>query len=83
LDLNAIICSVEKTGRCVVAHEAPKTMGFGAEIAALIMERCFYHLEAPVKRCCGLDTPFPHTLEADYLPDAEKVKKAIIETLKS
>jgi len=83
LDINAIVCSVEKTGRCVVAHEAPKTQGFGAEIAALIMEKCFWHLEAPVKRCCGLDTPFPHTLEKEYLPDAPRVKKALIDTLKA
>lgn len=82
LDMNAIICSVEKTGHCVIAHEAPKTQGFGAEIAALIMEKCFWHLEAPVARCCGLDTPFPHTLEKEYLPDAFRVKKTIIETLK-
>lgn len=81
LDLDAIVNSVQKTGRCVVAHEAPKTQGFGAEISALIMERCFLHLEAPVKRCCGLDTPFPHTLEKEYLPDAYKIKKAITDTM--
>lgn len=82
LDLDAIIASVQKTGRCVVAHEAPKTQGFGAEIAALVMEHCFLHLEAPVRRCCGLDTPFPHTLEHEYLPDAYKVKQAIVETVR-
>lgn len=81
LDRNAIITSVQKTGRCVIAHEAPRTMGFGAELAALIIEHCFLNLEAPVKRCCGLDTPFPNTLENYYLPDAPKVKKAILETL--
>lgn len=81
LDINAIIASVQKTGRCVVAHEAPKTQGFGAEITAQIMEQCFLYLEAPVGRCCGLDTPFPHTLESEYLPDAYKVKKAIIDTM--
>lgn len=82
LDENAIVASVQKTGRCVVAHEAPKTQGFGAEIAAMIMEKCFLHLKAPVGRCCGLDTPFPHTLEKEYLPDAYKVKKAILATVK-
>jgi len=66
LDIDAIIASVSKTGRCVIAHEAPITMGFGAELSALIMERALLKLEAPVKRCCGLDTPFPHTLE-DFL----------------
>jgi pyruvate dehydrogenase E1 component beta subunit len=81
LDINAIVGSVQKTGRCVIAHEAPKTQGFGAEIAALIMEKCFLHLEAPVKRCCGLDTPFPHTLEKEYLPDAYKVVKAVLDVM--
>ena len=59
LDENTIVQSVKKTGRCVVSHEAPLTQGFGAEISALIMEKCFLYFEAPVKRCCGLDTPFP------------------------
>jgi pyruvate dehydrogenase E1 component beta subunit len=81
LDINTISNSVQKTGRCVIAHEAPKTQGFGSELAALIMERCFLHLQAPVKRCCGLDTPFPNILEVEYLPDAFKVKQAILETL--
>lgn len=81
LDLNTIIRSVQKTGRCVISHEAPKTQGFGAEIAALIMENCFYSLEVPIKRCCGLDTPFPNILEKNYLPDASKVKLAILKTL--
>lgn len=81
LDLDAITTSVQKTGRCVVAHEAPKTQGFGAEISALIMEKCFLSLKAPVSRCCGLDTPFPHTLEHEYLPDAYKVKQALIDTM--
>lgn len=81
LDEKAIITSVQKTGRCVVSHEAPYTMGFGAEIAATVSEKCFLNLEAPVQRCCGLDTPFPHTLEHEYLPDAYKVKRALLETL--
>lgn len=77
LDINTIVTSVQKTGRCLIAHEAPKTQGFGAELAALIMEKCFLNLEAPVMRCCGLDTPFPNTLEYAYLPDAFRVKKAL------
>lgn len=77
LDINAIVASVQKTKRCVVSHEAPVTQGFGAEISAQIMERCFLYLEAPVKRCCGLDTPFPNTLEKEYLPDAYKVIQAV------
>jgi 2-oxoisovalerate dehydrogenase E1 component beta subunit len=81
LDINTIVTSVKKTGRCVVAHEAPKTQGFGAEIAAQVSEKCFLHLEAPVKRCCGLDIPFPNILEKEYLPDAYKVVKDVLETL--
>lgn len=83
LDLNTIIQSVEKTGRCVIAHEAPKTQGFGAELTALIQENCFFSLEAPIRRCCGLDTPFPHTLESAYLPDKDRVKTNLLETLKA
>lgn len=82
LDINALTSSVNKTGRCVISHEAPKTQGFAAEIASQIMERCFLLLEAPVKRCCGLDTPFPNTLEKEYLPDAYRVKDAILSTMK-
>lgn len=81
LDMATIIASVEKTGRCVVAHEAPKTQGFGAELAALIMEKCFLHLKAPVNRCAGWDTPFPNTLEHYYLPDSARVQKALLDTL--
>lgn len=81
LDINTIMASVQKTGRCVVSHEAPKTQGFGAEICSQIMEKCFLNLEAPIRRCCGLDTPFPHTLEEEYLPNAPRVKNAILETL--
>ncbi|MBS4170600.1 alpha-ketoacid dehydrogenase subunit beta [Neochlamydia sp. AcF95] len=81
LDIHTLVASVNKTGRCVVCHEAPLTQGFGAEISALIHEHCLLKLQAPVKRCCGLDTPFPHTLEKEYLPDTPRVKKAILETL--
>ncbi|BBI16363.1 alpha-ketoacid dehydrogenase subunit beta [Neochlamydia sp. S13] len=81
LDIHTLVASVNKTGRCVVCHEAPLTQGFGAELSALIHERCLLKLQAPVKRCCGLDTPFPHTLEKEYLPDTPRVKKAILETL--
>jgi len=81
LDVNAIVCSVQKTGRCVVAHEAPKNQGFGAELAAMIMEKCFFNLEAPVLRCCGLDVPFPNTLEKEYLPDAFRVKQTVLQAI--
>lgn len=81
LDIHCITTSVEKTGRCVVAHEAPITQGFGAEIAAKVSEKCFLYLEAPVKRCCGWDTPFPNILEKEYLPDAYRVVQAVISTM--
>jgi 2-oxoisovalerate dehydrogenase E1 component beta subunit len=59
LDLAAIVASVRKTGRCVIVHEATRTSGFGAELAALVQEHCFYHLEAPIERVTGWDTPYP------------------------
>lgn len=81
LDFDLIALSVKKTGRVVIAHEAPRTLGFGAEIAAQIYENCFYHLEAPIQRVTGLDTPFPNCHEKEYLPDKEKVKHAIKEII--
>lgn len=82
IDTDTIAASVCKTGRCVVVHEAPKTAGLGSEIAASIMENCFLHLEAPVQRVCGFDTIMPYyKLELEYLPDAERIGKAITETL--
>ncbi len=81
LDVEAVVRSVTKTGRAVVVHEAPRTCGFGAELAALIQERCFLHLEAPVARVTGFDTPFPYTLENEYLPRAPRILKALRETV--
>jgi pyruvate dehydrogenase E1 component beta subunit len=78
IDEDTIVQSVEKTGRCVIVHEAPKTCGMGAEIATIIQERCFLHLEAPVQRVCGFDTVMPYyKLELDYLPDAKRIAEAI------
>ena len=80
-DMDAVEASVKKTGRCVVVHEAPKTCGFGAEIAARIMERCFLYLESPVQRVAGFDTIMPYyKLELDYMPDADRIARAIEET---
>ena len=82
IDMETISASVHKTGRCIVVHEAPKTCGLGAEIAAGVMEKCFLHLEAPVQRVCGFDTIMPYyKLELEYLPDQERIGKAIAETL--
>ncbi|GAB6018393.1 hypothetical protein CHUAL_000109 [Chamberlinius hualienensis] len=80
-DKETVINSVNKTGRLVVAHEAPLTSGFASEIAATVQNECFLHLEAPVQRVTGWDTPFPHVFEAFYLPDKwrclEAIKKAV------
>ncbi|HEY4244381.1 MAG TPA: alpha-ketoacid dehydrogenase subunit beta [Kofleriaceae bacterium] len=80
-DIETILASVKKTGRCVIVHEAPKTCGFGAELVASIQERAIEHLEAPILRVTGLDTPFPYTLEQEYLPTAERVLGAVRQTL--
>ena len=77
LDLPAIAASVEKTGRCVVVHEAPRTGGFGAEIVALVQQHCFWSLEAPVVRVTGWDTPFPHAQEWQYMPSRERINRAM------
>ncbi|AKV02077.1 Branched-chain alpha-keto acid dehydrogenase, E1 component, beta subunit [Labilithrix luteola] len=80
VDIDTIAASVKKTGRVIVVHEAPKTCGFGAELVALVNERCFVHLEAPPVRVTGFDTPFPYTLEMDYLPLAHRILPVIVET---
>jgi 2-oxoisovalerate dehydrogenase E1 component beta subunit len=77
LDIETIEASVKKTGRCLVVHEATRTGGFGAELSALVQERCFYHLEAPVERVTGFDTPYPHSLEWAYFPGPIRIGMAI------
>ncbi len=82
LDADTITRSVEKTGRCVVVHEAPKTIGFGAEVATIIQEYCFLHLRAPVQRVTGFDVMMPYyKLEGQYLPDARRIAEAIAQCL--
>jgi 2-oxoisovalerate dehydrogenase E1 component beta subunit len=76
LDIETIEASVKKTGRCMVLHEATRTGGFGAELSALVQERCFYHLEAPVERVTGFDTPYPHSLEWAYFPGPVRIGEA-------
>jgi 2-oxoisovalerate dehydrogenase E1 component beta subunit len=77
LDIATIEASVQKTGRCIILHEATRTSGFGAELAALVQERCFHHLEAPVVRVTGWDTPYPHSLEWAYFPGPVRLGEAI------
>ena len=77
LDLDMICESVKKTGRVVVVHEAPRTSGYGAEVVAQIQEECFWHLEAPILRVTGWDTPFPHAMEWEYLPNQQRIIKAL------
>jgi 2-oxoisovalerate dehydrogenase E1 component beta subunit len=77
LDAETIWTSVKKTGRCIVAHEATRFAGFGAEIAATVQEECFWHLEAPIQRVAGWDTPYPHAFEWEYFPGQARVRAAI------
>ena len=77
LDLETIEASIRKTGRCIIVHEATKTCGFGAELMSLVQEACFYHLEAPVMRVTGWDTPYPHAQEWAYFPGPDRVGKAL------
>jgi 2-oxoisovalerate dehydrogenase E1 component beta subunit len=83
LDLDTIVASVKKTGRCVVVHEATLTSGFGAELTSLVQENCFYNLEAPVARVAGWDTPYPHAQEWDYFPGPSRVGRALISTMEA
>ncbi len=82
-DMQTIAKSVNKTGRCVVLHEAPRTSGFGAELIAQIQEDCFYALEAPIIRVTGWDTPYPHAHEWAYFPGQERVMRAIKQVLEN
>jgi len=77
LDADTICSSVKKTGRCVVVHEATRFSGFGGELVALIQEECFWHLEAPIQRVAGWDTPYPHAFEWEYFPGQARVKTAL------
>jgi 2-oxoisovalerate dehydrogenase E1 component beta subunit len=81
LDTETIINSVKKTGRCIVIHEATRTSGFGAELAAIVQEEAFFHLEAPVRRVTGWDTPYPHAQEWDYFPGPDRVKAVMKDVL--
>lgn len=77
LDIETIVASVDKTGCCLIVHEATLTCGFGAELAALVQQHCFYALEAPIERVAGWDTPYPHVFEWDYFPGPARVAAAL------
>lgn len=76
-DKTTLVASLKKTGRLIINHEAPKTSGFGAELAASLQEACFLHLESPILRVTGWDTPFPLALEKEYFPNALRTLDAI------
>src|SRR4030095_16148951 len=76
-DRDCVLTSVRKTGRLVILHEAPRTGGFGGEIAATVAERAIEYLRAPILRVTGFDTPFPYTLEHVYMPDGKRVLAAV------
>lgn len=80
LDEATVLESVKKTGRCVVVYEAPKTCGYGAELSAIVAEKCIEYLEGPIVRVAGFDTPFPYTLEHLYMPDTKRVLAGIDKT---
>lgn len=81
LDIDTIAASVQKTGRCIIVHEATRFSGFGAELSASIQEHCFYSLEAPILRVTGWDTPYPHAFEWDYFPGQKRVIHALQKVL--
>jgi len=83
IDIETIVRSVEKTGRCVIVHEATRTSGFGGELSALVQEHCFYKLEAPIERVTGYDTPYPHSQEWEYFPTPPRIIKAMRRVLES
>mgnify|MGYP001819176294 CR=1 FL=1 len=81
LDIETIEASVRRTGRCLILHEATRTCGFGAELMAQVQEQCFYHLEAPISRVTGWDTPYPHAQEWHYFPGPKRVSAALCEIM--
>jgi 2-oxoisovalerate dehydrogenase E1 component beta subunit len=83
IDIETIVQSVEKTGRCVIVHEATRTSGFGGELSALVQEHCFYKLEAPIERVTGYDTPYPHSQEWEYFPTPPRIIKAMRRVLEA
>ncbi len=83
LDVDTLCTSVCKTGRCVIVHEATRFSGFGAELSATVQEECFWHLEAPIARVTGWDTPYPHAFEWDYFPGPARIAAALRAVMES
>jgi 2-oxoisovalerate dehydrogenase E1 component beta subunit len=83
LDIETLKQSVEKTGRCLVTHEASKFSGYGAELVATVQEECFWHLQAPIERVCGWETPYPHAFEWDYFPAQDRIIASIRKIMES
>jgi len=83
LDVETVVASVKKTGRCVIAHEATRFAGFGAELSATVQEECFWHLEAPIARVAGWDTPYPLAFEWEYFPGQARLAAALKAVMES
>src|SRR6266404_3636275 len=83
LDVDTLCSSVRKTGRCIVAHEATRFSGFGAELLSIVQEECFWDLEAPIQRVTGWDTPYPHAFEWEYFPGQARVAMALKTVMES
>lgn len=83
LDIDTIVASVAKTGRCVILHEASRFGGFGGELSALLQERCFWALKSPIERVAGWDTPYPHAFEWDYFPGPARLAKALMRVMEN
>ncbi len=81
LDIDTIIQSVARTGRCVIFHEATRFGGFGGELSALVQERCFWALKSPILRVAGWDTPYPHAFEWDYMPGPDRLSAALLKAM--
>ncbi len=83
LDVETLCESVCKTGRCVVVHEATRFSGYGAELVATVQEECFWHLQAPIQRVTGWDTPYPHAFEWEYFPGPQRIAAALHKVMKA
>ena len=83
LDTETLVTSVKKTGRCLIVHEATRFGGFGAELATTVQEECFWHLEAPIERVAGWDTPYPHAFEWEYFPGQKRVAAAVTKVMEA